>query len=446
MTTTAPAAPARAPLSDPPARATAGDAVRVIAWLCLTAFLVVPFAGASLALLRPGPSRPPADSATLVLPDRLSYPAWRTPSAAQDPGGAASVVMTGSQLPFTRIQDTNAAALIGRGGYRMTPRSPLDEIHPGEQLLLSPDGRAVFYNEGLIAPFGTAHLQDLTTGRVLDVTLPAHRDALAWLPGGRGLVLSPGLDVGSADLGVWDLAMGTYRPIADAPINTGAGVGTALLPDGFAVAVSPDATRLAWQLGPRLRISRIDDGRQLLNLTLPTGTTLGGKGAWTPDGRSLAVTELARGHNRWQVSLLDAATGQRVAAPGFTPVRDALALRTLGWRADGELLAVAFRPERGARPPLGERTYFEYVRRADLVGLRPGRSPRTVLRAPSQVLAIDVADHAIATNGTFANPTPPRVILPTVGYVVIALTTGALLLAHGSFLSRVVRHGIRPRP
>jgi hypothetical protein len=50
-------------------------------------------------------------------------------------------MVNGSQPPYVGFADTNAAALIGPGGYRMTPRLDRDEWHSGKTMLLSPDGR-----------------------------------------------------------------------------------------------------------------------------------------------------------------------------------------------------------------------------------------------------------------------------------------------------------------
>lgn len=94
-------------------------------------------------------------------------------------------------------------------------------------------------------------------------------------------------------------------------------------------------------------------------------------------------------------------------------VSNALVIRAIGWQPSGELVVVAYRPERRFHPQsLWDRTSFQYARRVELLTLKSGSSePKLLLKPPTQHLAIDVADSAFRSGLSFDNPKPPKIYL-----------------------------------
>ncbi|NHC13121.1 WD40 repeat domain-containing protein [Motilibacter deserti] len=400
--------------------------LRLAALLALTAFLAWALSACLVGL---DAERTRDDGGPLGLPDRLHNPGWLTPDNDEGPRGRAAVVMNGSQFPYVGLGDTNAAALVGPGGDRMTERQGRDEWHPGEDLLLSPDGTRTVSPAGRSGYAASVDVQDLRTGRHREVPMPGAAPAdgefvpsgwsvLAWMPDGDGLVLAGP----AGGLGVLDLATGTFQRVADHAAG--------LVP-GSAVAVRGDGRRIAYVVEGQLVVVDVADGWTALQATLPPGAQLGGKAAWSPDGESVAVSVPSGPPpaRRWTFRLVDASTGAlRPAA--FPTVGDAVTLRAVGWRAGDRVVAIAYRPEDYATQPTDTDTGFAVVRRADLVEVTAGASSaRTLLRPPWQTLAMDVAQQAAASGLTFTSPDPPPVHLGRATSAVVGLASAALLLA-----------------
>lgn len=450
--------------SDRPVRAPAG-----LLLVALTVLLLTVLTGAARAL----DDGAKAPDGLLGLPDRLDAPGYLTPTAVRSPRGPVALLEVGSRGPYLGFDDSIAAGLVGPGGYRMSARVGYDQFHAGEDMLLAPQGdRLVFPALHWSAPAFPMEIQDLRTGRKHDVRLPVTDTAgsavtagewyvLAWTPDGTSLVVGrySGYDAtgapavnGSGEVGVLTLrgqSSGAYRRVA-------ASQGS-LVP-GFAVAVSPDGSLLAFQQGRDLLVYGVADAAMRTSTTLRAGALLAGKGAWTPDGSAVAIAVpspvAADRPAEWRIQLLDAVTGAVRTAQPFPPVTDAIAVRAQGWSPDGALLAVAYRPEREGQWPLpslltdADRTRFENVRRADLVSLRPGDDqPRTLLRPPSQTLSLDVAQAAISSGHRFANPKPPPVHLsPVKAFGVMVVGSLLLLLVVIRVLGFTVRRPRRPVP
>ncbi|HZN20491.1 MAG TPA: hypothetical protein VFB84_20220 [Micromonosporaceae bacterium] len=386
------------------------------------------------------------DDAVLALPDRVTAPWWWTPRVGQSPPGAVSLAFAGrSRALDTPAGDGNVAFVAGgRDTYRVAEFDRPYAV-PGESLLLSPDGGRVAHTRSLEAARPGLSILDLHTGtarHLLTGDPQVYVDPLAWAPGGAALAVLRGRSGGTGEVGVVRLPGGEYRGLVG-------GLAVSQVPlYGFGVAFSPDGSRLAVERGPDVAVFRLADGALESAVRLPEGAHLAGKGAWTPDGRALALVAGAQG--RWRVRLVDAATGADLRR-ALVEVPDAGALRLLGWRADGRALALAYRRVPGgpaqlglARP--GGATEYRHVRRVDLLALGFDGGPATVLAAPGGVLAMDVPD-AVVRSGA-ARPGAGAPVWPVrpgfaVG-VIAALALGAGLA--GRWLAgRRRRAGRRPR-
>jgi WD40 repeat protein len=199
---------------------------------------------------------------------------------------------------------------------------PDDQLHveASEMLALSADGRTV-------ALAGAGHLfaWDCATGR--ERFRSAHRSyfTAALSPDGRTLAWAAS---GHPVIHRWDLDAG--RELLPCPGHENHIHGLAFAPDGQALASgASDGTVRLWQLNP----ARARGGRPGCR-TLPTGEVampnLGGRVAWSPDGRLLA---LARSDD--EICSRDAATGAVVRTLAGTEGCHAVA-----FSPDGKLLAV----------------------------------------------------------------------------------------------------------
>lgn len=370
------------------------------------------------------------DDPLLALPDRVSAPWWWTPRVGQSPPGAVSLAFAGRTMALdTPANDGNVALVSGgRDTYRMLEFDRAIAI-PGESLLLSPDGGRVAHTRSLDPARPGLSIVDLRTGtarHLLTDDQQGYVDPLAWAPDGAALAVLRGRSGGVGEVGVVRLPGGEYRgivgglPVSRSPLY------------GFGVAFSPDGSRLAVERGADVAVFRVADGAVESAVRLPEGAHLAGKGAWTPDGRALALVSGAQG--RWRVRLVDPATGADLKR-ALPEVADAGALRLLGWRSDGRALVVAYRRVPGTPPRLGiERpggaTEYRYVRRVDLLALGFDGAATRVLALPGGVLAVDVPDAVVRSGavrpGAGAPAWPVRPGL-AVGAVVAALMLGGLV-------------------
>jgi hypothetical protein len=371
------------------------------------------------------PATPAGSAPLLRLPNRLQVP-FHAESISDAPPGPVPIAFTGNGLGSGAIRDAIRVAVAGSAGYRVTDRWGQDEIQLGEDVLLAPAGDRLAWlvQDGV-------RLLDLRTGKARTVPTPTRPwgeptgpdsvsmsglELLTWSPDGRSLAVAEysirrqvkseitfGLHQWAA-LGLLDPDTGEYRRLPAAG-------GTFTV--GFAAAFSPDGRRLAYQADDRLHIIDLD-GAQTATAALPRGALLSGKGAWIRDGSGIVVAVpdnccRAAGAD-WRLEVIDARAGSLSPELTLPVVRNASAVRILGWSPDGTAVAVAFWSEADARAPLseGERTSFQQVDRADVVGLRAGASSvERLLRSPSGVLQIDIADEAIAAGGTMAIPDAP---------------------------------------
>ncbi|WP_145830852.1 hypothetical protein [Actinoplanes teichomyceticus] len=404
------------------------------------------------------------------VPGGLTLPWMWQATVQQDPPGPASVLVGGDSVGFegTDLFDSEGkVAAVGRGGdYRMLRYSGWNGVTPGEDVLLSPDGRyaAQEWLEGSTSDGDGLDIVDLATGRSVtydggltrisdqwgNATVPCCAPA-AWAPDGRSLLVETfGTDYEDPQtsiiqarrrLGLLDLATNRITPIgAERP---GGAVRKA-----SRGAFAPDGRHLAVTAGDRLEL--IDrTGKVGWTTDLGDRRHLAGAGAFSPDGSRIAVAELdgcldacdraALATRRWRISYLDAATGRPADGPDL-PVVTAMSVRALGWTAGGELVVTRHEPERDARKRPDQEwsdTGWEQTGHITLVALGAGGAVRTLLDPPADVLTLDVAADLIRA-GRFGGPTPVAGAFPARPIIGFALVPVALLAAAALLVVRLV--------
>jgi hypothetical protein len=354
----------------------------VVAW----ALLVAAVALATPFLSRSHPPVPPADSATVALPDRLGLPAFGSRGVAGL--GAAAVVFSGDGGRFGPFfDDADTYALVGATAedYRT--------VHTGlvyDHVLLSPDGTVVAVPERLI---------NLSTGD----EQPIPGAPLAWSPDGRRLVTA------DSRVRIVDLATGATTDLGPAD-------------EWSSAAWSPDGGRLAYERDHRIIVSDAT-GRTLGSFEPAYGSVLAGKGAWTPDGRAVAVVSAQA--RSWEPRWFDPAGGREVSGPALPAIPgEIFGGSLLGWRPDGAALVFVS----GAHPRL--------------LALAPGAAqPVSVMVLPSEVTYLDLADRAIES-GQVRVGEPPFPIGPRLWTRLAVGALGAVVLG---WLIRRMRERARMR-
>lgn len=369
-------------------RVAAGLAVvAVIGALALT----VPLARTPVPVLPASPA--------VALPDRIGLPPFGARRDTDRPGmTAATVLFSGSGARFGAwIDEPTRYGLVGADQDYRTLNTG---FHPGSggTALLSPDGRSVAYSGNgrvvevvTLADLRLRHLAGDDAGQVLTA------DPVAWSPDGRRLVVRG--STGPDDvLSLVDLAVGTWTRLAEAPRSVS-------FP---AVAFATDG-RLAYQRGNEVWVLGIG-GAQVSTFSLPVGSVLAGRGAWTPDGSALTV--VPRNGSAWGTRYVDPGSGLTRAGPALPGLRDLAVRELIGWWPDGSAL-VSVHDERSAR----------------IVALAPGAAAATtVLTAPAQVTGLEVASEVLASGRTRAGDPPgslgPRFWRASADLLVAAVAIG----------------------
>ena len=252
-----------------------------------------------------------------TIPERIGPPAPFTRDAAGSPPGRASLIFA-----------SYGGEVVVVGAATDTYRTIDTSAQPGWHALLSPAGDQVAYFRD-----GEVRVVDLVKGGVRsygpgDSAVDAFAP-LAWLPDGSGLVVVATIDPDDPTtqgttkrLSTLDLATGAPDQFADAtwPIAT----------PGFAVAVSPDGSRIAYQFSDFVTVyDRRTREKTRFSPDSPY-FALAGRSAWGPDG---SLTLLQKTWNSyepsWNLVLVDLITG----TPRETiPVgMDQMAIRLIGW-------------------------------------------------------------------------------------------------------------------
>ncbi|MEV6814025.1 hypothetical protein [Micromonospora sp. NPDC051296] len=368
-----------------------------------TALVLVALVAVALPPLAGTPAVDPAAGAEAALPDRIDVPPFGSLHATDRPRlGPASVIFTGQAPGLMWGEDGRIIAVVGADSDRYRIIKGGIGTLAGEDTLLSPDGHRV--------AFGSSEVQivDLTTTGSRTVTSEVS-DTLgtgpaAWSPDGRALVVRDTVRAnpqGSAYRTVLSLVWldGDRRTrLADeyeASISP--------------VAFAPDGARLAFQIDRTVAVTDLD-GRRLSSFTLPPDTELAGKGAWSTDGQALTVAQ--RDGDSWSLRRVDPATGRDLGAMDMPAVTGVTAIRLLGWAA-GSARVVAYQPAPETptafdRPlAMDSRLGYGNVGTVRVLALDPGaESPTTLLTAPSDIVAIDVADEVIQSGRT-RSASPP---------------------------------------
>ncbi|MGY0005335.1 hypothetical protein [Micromonospora sp. I033] len=394
------------------------------------------------------PAIAPAGADGPALPDRIGLPVFGALHATDRPRlGPASVIFSGQARGLTGLIDENGTiGIVGADADRYRTYEVGHEAPAGEQVLLSPDGRWIAEPDGS-SEHPRVDLVDLVGGTVrhLASTVPGSvtTEPAGWAPDGTALVVRdivPANPEGSAYIDVLSLVR----------LDTGRGVRlieTEQLPVfGTPVAFTADGSRLAYQIGDKVLVSSVD-GRQITSFPLPPESGLAGKGAWLPDG-TLAVSSRDPDTTRWRLSRVDPATGRDLGALALPAVDGVTTIRLLGWWPDGSALVVGYRPDPGSPErfdgpvAMDQRTVYPNVQTVRVLALAPGAAaPTTLLTAPDQVLAIDVADEVVRSGRVRAADPPSGVG----GRFWWWAGPVALVLLGGLLVRRVVTRGRVPR-
>ncbi|HWS34829.1 MAG TPA: hypothetical protein VN408_19070 [Actinoplanes sp.] len=421
----------------------AGRLAEVTALATVLTVLVACCGGLSVAEWSPaGGDGVPRSQGAGSVPADVGAPSLWTADALESPIGAASVLYTSN----TWFPDESGwlAGLVGRSGddYRLA------ELYgaAGMGTVLSPDGSLLAAEEGIA---------DLATGRVVDYQGVSEEEAdepapQAWSPDGRSVAVLVGRWTDHDGLApdvrllLVEAATGANREIA--VLRAPAALA------GWSVAFAPDGSRLAVQNGAAVRVITLADGTGV-DVPLPSGARLAGKGAWSRDGANLLVvtgSECDCGEYpvRWTVTEVAVADG---APTGRSWSRDGIyALRVLGWWPSGNPVAVEYTPAAYARPTFfadqssqEDLTGQDTIRAASLIELGPG----TVLLsgddhgAAGDVESLDVPDQVLAS-GAVRPGDPPMFdldLIAVVVAVVIAAELSVLLALAVSWLVRRVK-------
>jgi hypothetical protein len=348
------------------------------------------------------------------LPDRIGPPGVLARGVTHSPAGTASVIFT-EQSGFL----TGGGRLVAVGAVDDTYRT-LDASGAvsGRTALLSPDGGRIAYSTGddiLIADLHTGTVRRFMgpfTGEPptsSDEVVPA-----VWFADGSGLIVLS--TTHSAD----PTQQGIVKEIGVLSSSGGwSGIASGtwpVAPYGFTVAVSPDSTQIAYQYSDFITVYDWIRGTKS-TITLPDQrTVLAGRGAWTPDGRSLAVVHRDTDDyqaRRWELRLLDPATGTE-RDPGYRPgLAPASVIRLLGWDGrTGDPVVVGIDADETV-------DNFGYGGGSlDHIGVKQvgvyelGRTGvRTLLAPAAGITDLDVADSIVAA-GLSRPGHPPRALSP----------------------------------
>lgn len=361
----------------------------------------------------PAPAPDQAAEKPAALPDQIGEPPLGTLRATDRPRlGQAAVLFSGGYSAGTClfVDECDALTLVGAHADRYRVFLTSDPEAPaGREVVLAPDGRRVAHSGGYIDD-AYIRIIDLGTGRTRDVPSTIKGSVgstpVGWSRDGRWIAAR---DVISDDqAGVYE----TVLSIVDLHNGQWRRLGAGRTINGFSVAFAPDGRRFAYQIEGTVTVAMLDGSAASTSFGVSIDRALGGKGAWTPDGRSLTLVE--RQGSDWTLRYVDPVTGAATGGPATPAVTGKTAIRLLAWREDGSALVAAFepRPESPARfdQPLSldQRTHYGEVRRVDLLALTPGRAtPTTVLSSEDGVRAIDVADD-IAITGRMREGNPPN--------------------------------------
>ncbi|MGW3606183.1 hypothetical protein [Micromonospora sp. NPDC005161] len=372
------------------------------------ALLVLALAGVVVPLTRtPGLDPAAADAA---LPDHIALPPIGTLHVTDRPRiGPASVIFDGPAPRLHGWNDVNVVGVVDADSDRYRIMRMGGESLAGESVHLSPDGRYVARPDGDQDDPGVEVI-DLVTGRTQRLTSTVDRSVwsipVGWSADGQSLVVRDDVPV-AFDGATYTSVLSAVTLGGERWTRLAAGAQEARV--GSVVAAAPG--RLAYQYGRTVAVTDLA-GRELSSFALPDGTWLAGKGAWRPDGTNLTLAARRADTTEWTLRQVDPTSGRDVGPLRLPAVPGVVAIRLLGWAPDGSALVAAYQPdplapdlplEEQSDPPMSD----QRVRTVRVLALTPGATaPRTVLTAPDQVVAVDVADQVVRS-GRVRDAQPP---------------------------------------
>ena len=197
---------------------------------------------------------------------------------------------------------------------------------------------------------------------------------------------------------------------------------------GFAVAVSPDGGRIAYQYDYFVTV--FDRATRSKTSSPWSPQCLAGKAAWTPDGQSLAMMyrdTAAWDSDRWELRLVDPVTGHERDALDRPGMAGLSLMRLLGWYGPtGRPVVIGYHGDGPATGSLLGQGVDEVLSiNLDSVGVYElaGTDPRTLVQRVPGITAIDVADSVLA-GGRTRPGNPPRVDSPW-PWLMVAVMVGA---------------------
>jgi hypothetical protein len=382
----------------------ATSALAVVAVLGLVATVVVAWLHRDEGVAQP-PDEP-------TIPEHIGLPAPFTRDAAGSPPGPASLILSGHQGDVAVV------------GARADVYRAIDtDADPGWAALLSPSGDRVAY----AGPDGV-HVVDLVHGGARSYPKDSTVDDFApsaWLPDGTGLVVlattyadDPTTQGTRRQLSTLDLATGALDEFAEAtwPIAT----------PGFAVAVSPDGSRIAYQFSDFISVYNRATGEKTRFDLESYQFVLAGRAAWAPDGSLTLLHHVTSSNGRtWQLRLVDPATGApRATIPAM---RDQTVVRLIGWR-DEDPVVVGYDGPYSALYLPGQVIISGFEGTVG-VYLLSGGQPQVLVQPVEGISFIDVAEDLVADPRTRPGDPPWRLpwsdqwwpllgLLPAVGLAI----------------------------
>jgi len=351
-----------------------------------------------------------------AVPRSIDLPWHWQASVQQDPPGPAAVVATTDD-------QAGSTQVVGRNGVYRAVYPSAGQWRAGRNVQLSPDGRylALSYLQDPASAGRGPTIVDLTTGqsRVVSANgLAAHQElaVLAWRPDGGALLLAA-VTGPTARLELLSLGTGTVTTLAEMGV-----------PDEWRVAFSPQGDRVSFVDRGSLRL--VDaSGAALWSVPLSGGRQLAGGGAFTPDGRLIALVETlpcaqpCTGAPSWTVTYVDSADGTDARGPAL-PAIVGSRVRAIGWTTDGggtpALVVVRYLPR--PRPPAVQGPDGQLIAPpadgdiddstgpADLYALAPGAPATLLLDAPYEVTDLDVAADLVRAGRFQGSPSMPSLL------------------------------------
>ncbi|GIJ47734.1 hypothetical protein Val02_46200 [Virgisporangium aliadipatigenens] len=366
------------------------------------------------------------------LPERLlSVPASTGANGADPVGPAAVIFSLGEDNPQSDHEDFGFA--WWRGGHTVESSTIVARDRDAYRIVragystgaeLSPDGRYLL-SEGRVL--------DLATGddRLKLRTVPPEQ---SWAPDGE----TPPYDGGVQLYGRWTedgrriVAVQDDRVVL---VSWPSGQVERVLrtpqqrPVDQHVMVSPDARTVVVQSNNLLRGYDVGGTLSWSQEVSTDALVVAGRAAWRPDGRLFVfdrtdtVCDLCGWKpGTWRLSARDGATGERVAAPDYPAIRDAMYVNVLTWRGDVAYAVVSYTNHRTDD--------LVDVTGTALVRLRPGAAvPEVVLAGPEGTRYLGVATDLVERIRPLGEPDFGHNSAETLGLAVTWGTCPAIVLS-----------------